>query len=1149
MRLKTFLLIFLCSILFHCKLVSQYSDTADFIDQNKKNPDTWSTMKIHDTIAAPGVSLVRVDALNFLGDNGLVGAISLHINIDTNLVTFLGIANTTLSGSWYSNYNNQLHEITILYSAPIGTGYDINGKLFDLNLFYKGGFEATLDFKPNCEVTNKNLQTIHNIYYLDGSINQTQPVGTATIEDVACLPATSFTTPLTIQGAGLNSINSIHLRISYDSLKVTFTGFSPGPISNINLVSQPNLLLIDWIDEINPIDLTILTTIVNLEFYFAGQGNTNLNFEPGSYVRSGNIILPMSFENGAVNQLFNLNLTATPAEGGLVTGNGTYTSGTLVTATATANDNFTFGYWSNGSNVVSTNPDYQFLMPEQNVFLTAHFISSNYLLSLEPNPLEGGTVSGGGFYPPGQNIEVSAVAGPTYNFVNWTLNNAVISDSPVFDYTMPDENVVLQANFTGILYPLTLQAIPTGAGTLNGGGDYLAGQQITVNATANTGYEFVNWTKDGVIISVQPEFVFTMPAAPAILQANFEQTSFFLVLESNPTGAGYLIGDGFYEPLSMVEISATSLDGFEFINWTNNGEVVSTQSAFTYTMPATNTVLTANFLLVGYALTLEVQPENAGLLCCSGYYLEGEIFPVSALEASGFDFVNWTENGEQISTSPTFDYTMPDHPVTLVGHFIQTGHILTTEVTPAGSGFVYGAGVYDEGETVALSAESYPSYQFVNWTINGDVVSYATHFDYIMPANDVQIDANFTYIGFELALTSSPPGACQLTGEGFYDAGEQVNVAATNYPGFYFLNWTQNSNIISNQPEFVYTMPPSNTSLQANFVPIDYILTLLEMPANSGQTEGDGIYHAGDQVTIVAIPETGFEFDNWTLNGDVFSESATFSFEMPLNNLTLTANFSLQEFEILAVPNNDIYGTVTGSGTYVYGETANVTAIPNTSYYFVLWTENEQAVSYDASYSFVVNNDRNLIGHFQQESSCPGPVALGVTDVSETSASLIWYPADDNEIWDVLWGLHGFDTISEGNLINSLNTNTYLLEGLQRNTAYDFYVRTVCSAENHSSWAGPESFTTLLTNLENLIKNVDMVMYPNPCHDKLTVKFDRINKKIQLKIIDVAGAVVFWNDALSASESTILLPNLKPGMYLIHATDGDFVITRKLIIY
>lgn len=54
----------------------------------------------------------------------------------------------------------------------------------------------------------------------------------------------------------------------------------------------------------------------------------------------------------------------------------------------------------------------------------------------------------------------------------------------------------------------------------------------------------------------------------------------------------------------------------------------------------------------------------------------------------------------------------------------------------------------------------------------------------------------------------------------------------------------------------------------------------------------------------------------------------------------------------------------TDGGNFNHGETCVVTATPNTDYHFVNWTENGSVVSSDATYSFTVTGDRDLVANF-----------------------------------------------------------------------------------------------------------------------------------------------------------------------------------------
>lgn len=71
-------------------------------------------------------------------------------------------------------------------------------------------------------------------------------------------------------------------------------------------------------------------------------------------------------------------------------------------------------------------------------------------------------------------------------------------------------------------------------------------------------------------------------------------------------------------------------------------------------------------------------------------------------------------------------------------------------------------------------------------------------------------------------------------------------------------------------------------------------------------------------------------------------------------------------YSISAIANPTIGGIVSGTGTFTQGETCTLTAVANEGYTFINWTENDELVSTESTYSFEVLTDRALVANFEE---------------------------------------------------------------------------------------------------------------------------------------------------------------------------------------
>jgi hypothetical protein len=322
---------------------------------------------------------------------------------------------------------------------------------------------------------------------------------------------------------------------------------------------------------------------------------------------------------------------------------------------------------------------------------------------------------------------------------------------------------------------------------------------------------------------------------------------------------------------------------------------VYTGTITTGAMNTLNTGLAANYVWSFTTIpqiTLSSNPAAGGTTAGAGTFAQGSVTAVTATPAAGYSFVNWTEGANVVSTSPSYSFTMNGNR-TLVANFavVPPGKFaVLTSSNPALGGTTTGSGSFNAGSTVIVTATPNTGFGFVNWTENGNIVSTSSNYQFILVANRILV-ANFKAIvgsQFAVVLSSNPLLGGTTTGSGVYNAGTSVTVVATPNAGYAFVNWTNNGVVASTSATYVFPLN-ANTTLVANFIQ-QYTVALSSNPAAGGTTTGAGNYNAGANATVVATPAAGYTFVNWTNNGVVASTTASYTF--PVNaNTTLVANF------------------------------------------------------------------------------------------------------------------------------------------------------------------------------------------------------------------------------------------------------------------
>ena len=141
---------------------------------------------------------------------------------------------------------------------------------------------------------------------------------------------------------------------------------------------------------------------------------------------------------------------------------------------------------------------------------------------------------------------------------------------------------------------ITSTVFPAGGGMVIGSGCFRKGSMCTLTATPNDNCVFSNWTKNGQVVSIEPEFSFIV-IENATYVANFKREHTINV-EAMPLIGGTVEGGGVYLDGDQCTITATPNPGYFFKGWYTPAGLfpVNPLPTFTFTV-SSNMHLIAKF--------------------------------------------------------------------------------------------------------------------------------------------------------------------------------------------------------------------------------------------------------------------------------------------------------------------------------------------------------------------------------------------------------------------------------------------------------------------------------------------------------------------------------------------------------------------------
>ena len=681
---------------------------------------------------------------------------------------------------------------------------------------------------------------------------------------------------------------------------------------------------------------------------------------------------------------------ADPLEGGTVTLKRGETAGMVlevpegerVTAEATPSEGYIFDGWylSNGgsdvtSTLVSSERSYSF-EPITDCVIQAKFTRACKVdVVVEPAATMAGKylVHGEGYCMKGEpatlSIELTAEASKQFTFKGWydAKTDLLLGTDPSYlEFYPEDVECTVRAVFEENTYTVEAKAKKTfvergtveieghpGASSVTCG----YGDTVILKAKPNDGYRFDHWKDDSGEEYDTAELVVKVTKSDTYTAIFTDSKPEVMVTADSWLGGTVTCNGTVVKPTTdkfklgeTLTLTAKAHPGFLFWGWYVNGRLKSLKHETSLVAKARgktgHCVITAAFVPIDTVCVPLADPAEGGTVKASRILADrGAEVALKATPNPGYVFTGWyTADGTFESADAEFTCHQERTHVHVARFMAKSYEVDATTVVDSGTGslvessvagWVEGTGTVEAGHAATLTAHALSGYAFEYWAdASGAVVSRDSTY-HVVPTSDTTLQAVFSAKQYTVDV-SCEESMGSVEGAGTYAAGQVATVRAVAAEDTAFVGWFRNGTCVSSKKTYRFTVR-EDTSLYAVFASGSYVVHTVVSPAEGGAVSGFGGYEGGDRATLRAIANTGYSFAGWTDDkGETVSENADYTVKVT-GDATYTATFTPKSYQVVLSASDDSVSTLSGEGSYQFGDTVELNATPMGTKRFAGW--------------------------------------------------------------------------------------------------------------------------------------------------------------------------------------------------------------------
>lgn len=371
-------------------------------------------------------------------------------------------------------------------------------------------------------------------------------------------------------------------------------------------------------------------------------------------------------------------------------------------------------------------------------------------------------------------------------------------------------NLFLKAKWSQEEYLLTANSNDATMGEVSGDGTFKYGENATLTATPNPGYEFNYWSIEGDTMNYYGSPFKIRVSEGMNVVAHFSIVTYSITYD---LGGGTINGTNptSYTVLDELNLIVPRLSYYYFVCYID-------QNGNSYTKIEPGTIgdlhLTASYGPNNFNVKVTQNYPTGGTVTGGGLHGHGTSVTITATPSEGFWFHYYKYEWNIYDTENPLTFEMPKYDLNFETIFVAYNYEIEY-VLDGGTNHPDNPSQYTVLTDFELKDPTKSGYQFFGWyTEDGERVTRI----YPGGLSKITLYAHWEIIKHNLVVTSENTNKGTVTiVQGSGNATEEVKLSATPAEGYYFDGWYHNNYRIWEEATYEFNMPYNDLTLEARF--------------------------------------------------------------------------------------------------------------------------------------------------------------------------------------------------------------------------------------------------------------------------------------------------------------------------------------------